>query len=277
MSDSNVIRVASHPLAVQARQLARGARERRAAGAFLIEGPRALQEAFAAEAALRWLMVAATRMAAAEIAALVEQARRRGVAVLPVQDALLARLAPTEHGPGLLAACPLPSDSDDPTAILGVPGDRLLLVIWQPVQPGNVGALIRAAAAFGAAAVIVAGGADPWNEKAVRASAGAIHRIPVARAEPATLAALLQAQRYASVAAIAHGGVAVDVVDWSGRRALWLGSEVDGLPVSVVQSMETVTLPLEGDVESLGVALAGAVLLDAARRGRRATSGGSHA
>jgi TrmH family RNA methyltransferase len=143
-------------------------------------------------------------------------------------------------------------------------------VIWQPVQPGNVGTLIRSAAAFGARGVVAVGGADPWNEKSVRASAGAIHRIAVARAEEPSMTSLLLEHGRRVAAAVAHGGVDPGQVDWSQLDLLLLGSETQGVPLALSASATVLTIPLAGGVESLGVAMAGTVLLSLARRMARA-------
>ncbi len=259
------IRAASHPLARLARDLGKGLRERREHGLFLIEGPRALDEALRAEAPLAWVMIAADRADDPRLAAALSTARARDIAVQSVASELLVRLAPTEHGPGLLAACRLPSSCDDPAALLRA-GTGLAVVIWQPVQPGNVGTLIRSAAAFGARGVVVVGGADPWNEKSVRASAGAIHRIAVARAEESSMTSFLLEQGVRVAAAVAHGGVDPRQADWSQFDVLLLGSETQGVPPALSASATTLTIPLAGGVESLGVAMAGTVLLSLAHR-----------
>lgn len=262
---STTIRVASHPLARLARDLTKGARERREHGLFLIEGSRALDEALRAAAPLAWIMVAADRADDPRLAAALSTARARAIAVQTVASDLLQRIAPTEHGPGLLAACRLPSNCDDPTALLRG-GTGLAVVIWQPVQPGNVGTLIRSAAAFGARGVVTVGGADPWNEKSVRASAGAIHRIAVARAEESSMTSFLLEQGARVAAAVARGGTDPRQADWSQFDLLLLGSETQGLPSALSAATTALTVPLAAGVESLGVAMAGTVLLSLAHR-----------
>ncbi len=264
------LRSASHPLARQVRALARGPRERRSLGMFLIEGPRCLEEALAAEAALVFVLVAAGRVQSSPHAPLVEKCLRRRVPVQPVQDGLLERLLAAEHGQGLAAACRLPAASDDPERVLGQVDDGLIVVTWQVQNPGNLGALVRSAAAFGAKALVAAGGADPWSPKAVRGAAGAIHRLPVARLDDAgRLAALLAEHRFRTIAASARGGAPPDKTKWSGRAALLMGAEVAGLPPELLESADLVTIPTTGAVESLSVAAAGSILLERAHAAGR--------
>src|SRR5690606_35437395 len=72
-------------------------------------------------------------------------------------------------------------------------GESALVLVLDGVQdPGNLGALVRTAAAFNAAAaVVLRGSVDPWNPKAVRASAGAAFRVPIASATPEALSTWL--------------------------------------------------------------------------------------
>lgn len=276
------IRAATHPVARQLRLLARGGvRERREEGLFVVEGPRGLHEALAAGAVPAWVVAAEGRAAHDDVRPLLARSRSEGAPVYLADDALLARLAPSETGPGLVAACPLPLGADDARALIsGVPrgqapapgslrtASQLLVCTWGVQNPGNLGTLVRSACAFGAAGFLAVAGADPWNPKAVRASAGAIHRLPVARAADAGPAGdagdLLEGWRL--VAAMPRGGVAPASIDWSGRVALLLGSEVAGVPGALAGRAERVTIPIRGEVESLSVAVAGSLLIAAAAR-----------
>ncbi len=264
------IRSASHPLARQARALGRGPRQRREEGLFLVEGPRGIAEALDADAPLVWLLVGADRVE--RYADLVERALAAGVPVQPVKDALLERVSPTEHGQGLLAAARLPAGHGDAAAVLREAGDRPAVVLLGVQDPGNLGALVRSALAFGAGGLVGAGGADPWNEKAVRASAGAIHRLPVARlADAAPVPELLAADGRRAILAETRGGRAPDRVDWSGRIALLLGPETGEIPGEIREAAVAVTLPLAPGVESLSVPVAGSILLWILARARDGT------
>lgn len=258
---------ASHPLARQARELKAGPSQRRRAGLFLVEGPRAIEEGLASQARFAWVMVA--RGKRERFAAWLTRLASQQVAIHEVEDELLIRLSPTEHGQGLLAAVALPPDADDlPLLLARVAGDATLrlLVLWNLQQPGNTGTLLRSAAAFGWSAVLTVGGADPWNEKAVRASAGAIHRLQVARAVQPDAALLASLANLNTVAALAHGGRPPESIDWTKVRGLILGSETEGLPSSFAQSATPVTIPLGASIESLGVAMAGSILMALGRR-----------
>ena len=148
------------------------------------------------------------------------------------------------------------------------PGPQdLLLVACGISDPGNLGALARAAEAAGARALVqVAGGVSPWNVRALRGSMGSLLRLPVVcGAEAGEVAQALAAQGWKSVAAATREGQPLGEFDWSGPRALWVSGETSGDPECFAE-FDQVTIPMAGQVESLNVTVAGALLLFAAGR-----------
>ncbi len=127
------------------------------------------------------------------------------------------------------------------------------LALWHVADPGNVGTLLRAADAFGAAVALSAGCADPLGPKALRASAGAVFRVPLLGFDEAP------GRR---IALVAHGGRPLADVDLAGPVSFVLGAEREGLPEEVLAACaETATIPTPGRAESLNVAVAGALAL----------------
>jgi RNA methyltransferase, TrmH family len=134
------------------------------------------------------------------------------------------------------------------------------LALWRLADPGNVGTLVRTADAFGAAVALSDGCADPLSPKALRASSGAIFRVPLVAWD---------AVPGRTVALAAHGGEPVGEADLAPPLTYLLGAEREGLPPDLASGALTVTIPLPGEAESLNVAAAGAIALyEHARRGR---------
>jgi TrmH family RNA methyltransferase len=133
------------------------------------------------------------------------------------------------------------------------------LALWRVADPGNVGTLLRAADAFGAGVALSEGCADPTGPKALRASMGAIFRVPLAGFDEPP------GRR---VALVAGGGTALPELAAGGDVVLVLGAERDGLPPEVLERCdERVSIPQPGGGDSLNVALAGAIALyELARR-----------
>ena len=156
---------------------------------------------------------------------------------------LLSEVSTLGHAPrvvGLYAAADLPRGSRE----VGVG-------LWRVGDPGNVGALLRSADAFGACIALSPGCADPLGPRALRASAGAIFRVPLVGWDE------LPSRR---VALVAHDGLPLaDLKDLAPPIAFLLGSEREGLPEGL--GRERATIPLPGDAESLNVAAAGAIAL----------------
>jgi TrmH family RNA methyltransferase len=127
------------------------------------------------------------------------------------------------------------------------------LALWQVGDPGNVGTLLRAADAFGAGVALSDGCADPTGPKAVRASMGAIFRVPTSGFdEPAGR----------RVALVPRGGTSLPELSVDGEVVLVLGAEREGLPADVLsRCAERVSIPQPGGGESLNVATAGAIAL----------------
>jgi 23S rRNA (guanosine2251-2'-O)-methyltransferase len=153
----------------------------------------------------------------------------------------------------------------------------LLLVVDRVVDPGNLGAILRTAAAVGAAGVILASeGTAGLTGAVAKASAGAVERVAVAR-EPRlpTLLRRLCERGFTTLALDPRGEQAWDRVDLRGPLALVLGGEAKGARPGVVRACnQVVAIPLEGKMDSLNVAVAAGVLLFERVRQRRASMGG---
>jgi len=126
------------------------------------------------------------------------------------------------------------------------------LGLWRLTDPGNIGALLRSADAFGACVALSPGCADPTGPKAVRASAGAIFRVPLVAWDDAP---------EPRVALVARGGTPLGELDLTSPLTLLLGSEREGLPAGLVTQCYKATIRLPGAAESLNVAAAGAIAL----------------
>jgi TrmH family RNA methyltransferase len=151
----------------------------------------------------------------------------------------------------------------------------LILVACGLQDPGNLGALIRSAEAFGASGLLTtAGTVNVWNQKALRASAGSSFRLPVVNATPNEIESLKQhgVQLLAAVGAPDKGVIAVQDIDLRRACALLIGNEGAGLSAEWIEMADAqVTIPCPGPVESLNAAVAGSLLLYEASRQRSAS------
>jgi TrmH family RNA methyltransferase len=225
----------------------------------LLEGPHLVAEALAAGLPLESVLVTARFASGAEGRRLLAVLRRPP---LEVEEARLAELCDADSPRGVLALARLPRAGVE---TLAASPDGPLLYLDGLQDPGNLGALARVAEAFGSAGLALAPGCShPNHPRALRASAGSLLRLPVAReVEVAELDRHLRARRPLWTALAAHGGEPPGRGAGAGRAlVLALGAEGPGLSQEVERRCELRwTLPLAGRVESLNVAVAAAVVL----------------
>jgi TrmH family RNA methyltransferase len=168
-----------------------------------------------------------------------------------VEPALLAGVSTMAHPPrviGVYRRGDLPAFEQRPVS----------LALWHVADPGNVGTLIRTADAFGAAIGLSEGCGDPTGPRALRASAGAIFRVPLSRFDEP------EGKR---VALVARTRTPLHKLDPGERTVFVLGAEREGLPEEVVAACDAVaSIPIAESAESLNVAVAGAIALYEWRR-----------
>ena len=231
---------------------------RLASGLIAIEGEHLLEEAVRSGQALKTLFVSERR----EVPSFVP----RGIEVVRLAVDVLQSCVETQTPQGI-AALLVPPVYDVEAMLVGTP---LLLIAVGVQDPGNLGTLVRSAEAFGATGVLTTPGTvSAWNQKAMRASAGSVFRLPVAAATPEAMERLEQ-QGVRLFAALKDDARAIDEVDLRGACALLIGNEGAGLSEDWVRlADERVTIPCPGWVESLNAAVAGSLLLYEASRQRR--------
>jgi TrmH family RNA methyltransferase len=234
----------------------RKARERE--GLFVIEGVRAVEELLKSPLSITGLLIAPKLVESSRGAALVNDARARSLEVVELDEKEFRTAAETESPQGIVALAAVPSYSLG--AIRNANPMRLLLL--DAVQdPGNVGTILRTAAALGATATVaLPGTVDVWNAKVVRSAMGAHFHHPAFHASWEDVQSFLEAASIPLWATDANG----DSLPWKSpaRLALAVGNEGAGLSPDVRHAaVKVVSLPITRTVESLNVAVATGILL----------------
>ena len=231
-----MITSASNPRLKLVRKLASG-RQRAKLGLFVCEGEDLVAAGLAAGITPVEALVGAERPVELEGLEGAEE----------VEQGLLAELSSLAHPPRIVAVfrrADLPRELDAPSG----------LALWHVADPGNVGTLVRSADALGPAFVALSAGcADPTSPKALRASMGAIFRVPTGSFDDAP---------HPWVGLVPRGGTALAEAEFGERVTFVLGAEREGLPEDVATSCDLIaSIPLDEGADSLNVAAAGAIAL----------------
>jgi len=183
----------------------------------------------------------------------------RSARLITVPEKIFDSLATTETTQGVLALVRPPEWTFERL----IAGDTLIVVLDGVQDPGNAGAILRAAEAFGATgAVFLKGSVSPYNPKAMRASAGSVFRVPLVMLDEVTFDAGVKL--YAAMPRAQKIPAAVDLRE---RCAIVIGSEGRGVSQKIAARATGLRIPTAG-VESLNAAVAAGVLLYEARRQR---------
>jgi RNA methyltransferase, TrmH family len=230
-------------------KLAEDARYRRSKKRALIEGPHLLAAALDQGHKPVALLATEDGMAGAEISRLVARAGGKPVLLSP---GVFRRVVDAENPPGVAAEIAIPESQERE-------GNAVFLEGIQ--DPANVGAILRSAAAFGVASVVLDRAcADPWSPKALRAGMGGHFALQIR--ETVELAAELERYRGTVACTLPRGGVALREIKANGPLGWVFGAEGKGLSAKALEKAQLrVTIPMARGSESLNVAAAAAICL----------------
>jgi TrmH family RNA methyltransferase len=226
---------------------------------FVAEGVRSVEELLRSGLQVRGALVAPQLLSAPRGQALRKSLDESGVEVAEVSEKDFRTAAETESPQGVIAIGEIPSRSLDTLEI----GSVCRLLLLDGVQdPGNVGTIVRTAAALGATATIaLPGTVDLWNPKVIRSSMGAQFAHAALHAERDETLDLLDRREIELWAADA-GGRALERGEAVARLAVALGNEGSGVSPEIrAKARKTISLPIAASVESLNVAVAAGIIL----------------
>ena len=234
----------------------------------VLDGAHLVCEALESGVAVRQLVVRADAAGRQDVRDVMARAAADRVEILTATAAVVDAISPVRSSSALVAL------ADRPVANKAAlfDGQPLVIIAADVQDPGNVGAIVRVAAAAGATGVIVAGAsADPFGWKALRGSTGSALRFPVVIEKETGRAVAEARQRGCRIlATVPRDGESVFDVDLRGSAAILIGGEGSGLaPTLLDGSDERVTIPMRVPVESLNAAVATAIIVYEASRQRK--------
>ena len=255
-----------NPRVQEVRRLARQGRHRADRRAFVVEGPVLVLEAARAG------LIDEVFVGEAVEPAWLDELREQGVDADVASEAAIEAMATTVTPQPVVAVATLPPE----VAVEDLADDGHVIVLDAVGDPGNAGTILRSAEASGAVGVVFGpGSVDPYSPKVVRASAGAVFRIPVCRGlELAEALERLRSAGRRSYGTAVDTGLVYDEVDLTAATIV-MGSEAHGMGDDIRGEVDSfVRIPQAGSGESLNVAMAATVLGFEAARQRRASTAG---
>ena len=239
------------------RSLQTKARLRRGEGKFVLEGDRLIADALNCGGNAQLALYSPEHADYDLIARL----QGRECALLPVSDALLQRVSDTQQAPGVLAVFQIPRPPLPKAA-------ERVLILDAIREPGNLGAILRTAAAAGVDLVILAPeSVDPYNSKAARAAMGAHFRLPIVEASWKEIS--VYCRDLSVYVALPEAPTSYTDISWRESCALILGSEAHGVSERGKSlARRSISIPMSRSADSLNVASAAAVILFEAQRQR---------
>ena len=250
-----------NPTVRHIRKLQRVPRYRRETGLFVVEGVRLVEEVL--EAGLTPETVLYTDGLEERGAAAVTGFQAQGVDVHPVTGHVMEAVSDTKTPQGLLAVLPVPTGR--------LPDGTTILLILDGVRdPGNLGTILRTAAAAGVEGVLLApGSADPYQPKAVRSGMGAHFRVPVRSLDWDEIRGLVEGKHV--FLADSSGETVYTAADLTEPLAMVIGGEAHGAGEEIAElDAAALRIPMPGGMESLNAAIAAGILVFEVLRQREA-------
>jgi len=175
-----------------------------------------------------------------------------------LDESLAERISDTQTSQGVFAIL------EPPPARLEISPQGRYLLLHQVRDPGNLGGILRTAAALGTSAAILCGCVELYSPKTLRASMGGVFRLPVAQSHDihGQIKALREAGVQVFAAALKEDAHPLECLREPGGKAVLIGNEGSGLPEDVtVACTGSVAIPMQGGTQSLNAAMAAGILL----------------
>lgn len=252
-----------NPLVKSLAQLQEKAKARRQSGSFLIEGQREISLALKGGYELQTVLFYPELFSEKQARELVQNQAE----LIEINKEVFEKLAYRDTTEGILAVAKTKNLS---LSALKLSEKPLILVAEAPEKPGNIGAMLRTADAAKLDAVLIANPkSDLYNPNIVRSSVGCLFTNQVASGTTEEIIAFLKTRGIAFYCATLQDSTAYHTQDYTGPTALVVGTEATGLSQQWREaSTQNIIIPMQGEIDSMNVSVAAAILIFEAKRQR---------
>jgi len=226
----------------------------------LIEGVKMVEEAIRDNAGVK-MVVASPTLVQHHGKAMLKQAEAGSIDILWISEKLMDVVSESKTPQPVMAVVGMSEHSEDE---LFTHGSKLIIIVHQLQDPGNLGTIIRTAEAVAAAGIALSPNTvDPYSAKAIRASMGSILRLPVVRVgEIEAFVKRCKKMGFQTVATVVTGEKTPYDIDLTKPTVVILGQEGAGLPQASMADVDLrVRIPMAKTIDSLNVATSSAVIL----------------
>ena len=253
----NIITSKDNPVIKLYQKLSASKKERLQYGLFVLEGLRIVGDALKEDARVSHLIL--TKQAHERFGEELLQADLRDTKTLVISNELGNRIASTSTTQGVFAICTVPEEK---APVFAENGKYIVLFGLQ--DPGNVGMMIRTADALGIDGIFMCGSCDLYSPKVIRSTMGSVFResIYVTADEDELFSVLKSGGVTTSAAVIDTDAERVTECSFTGRQAVFIGNEGNGLPAeTALRCDRRITIPMNGTINSLNAAMAAGILM----------------
>lgn len=245
--DNDIIKLAS--------QLVSGTKQRRARGQFVLDGLRLCRDAVLNSFPVECLIVgdSAFNKFTKDAEFISERSNRSCI----VPDHIISKISDTVNPQGFICVCSIKENGE-----FNIKSDGSYIGLENLADPVNLGAIARSAEAFDFDGILVSeGGCDPYNPKALRASMGALLRIPVI-VVPDFIEFIRNSELSTYASVIDSSAMNIDSVSFTKGSIALIGNEANGLSDNAIAACKNrITIPMKGKAESLNAATAAAIIM----------------
>lgn len=251
----NIITSKDNPVIKLYQKLSNSKKERIQYGLFVLEGLRITEDALREEYVSNLIF---TQNAYKKYSGQLFQADLKNTRTIVISNELGSRISATGTTQGVFAICRIPVRK---TPVFKDNGKYIVLFGLQDC--GNVGMIIRTADALGMDGIILSGTCDLYSPKVIRSTMGSVFRTDIfIENDTEKLFSLLEKNNIITSAAVIDGEENVIECGFSGKQAVFIGNEGNGLPADVSARCDRrVTIPMNGSINSLNAAMAAGIIM----------------